>query len=280
MDLTVTAMVLLAALLHAGWNAVYKGRGSGLATGVVITIGMGGTSLLVSPFFPIPDPASWGFLAASITLHICYRIFLAASYRYGDLGQIYPISRGMGPLLVTIIGLFWLGEKLPIQVLLGILLVIIGITSLAFRGTSISVFHTARPVLLAIGTGIFIAGYTITDGLGARLAGTPHGYIIWLMAVDALIFVPVIGYLRRDALKAFSAKDWLIGLACGVAALVAYWLFVWAMTLAPIAPAAALRETSVIFAALIGAIFLKESFGRWRLTAAVIVTLGVVLMRL
>ena len=87
MDLTVTAMVLLAALLHAGWNAVYKGRGSGLATGVVITIGTGGTSALLLPFFPIPDPASWLFLAASITLHIFYRIFLAASYLYGDLGH-------------------------------------------------------------------------------------------------------------------------------------------------------------------------------------------------
>ena len=273
-------MVLFAALLHAGWNAAYKGRGSGLATGVLITVGMGGASVLALPFFPAPDPASWVFLAASIALHIFYRIFLAASYRYGDLGQIYPISRGMGPLLVTIVSFFWLGEKLPSQVLLGILVVIIGITSLAFRSNTISVFHAARPVLLAIATGIFIAAYTITDGLGARLAGSPHGYIFWMMAIDALIFVPPIGYLRRDKIRAFTAKDWLIGLACGVAALIAYWLFVWAMTLAPIAPAAALRETSVIFAALIGALFLKEPLGRWRITAAVIVTVGVVLMRL
>lgn len=280
MDLKVTAMVLVAALLHAGWNAIYKGRGSGLATGVVITVGMGGASLLALPFFAFPARESWLFLGASVALHICYRLFLAASYRYGDLGQIYPISRGMGPLLVTVISIYWLGESLSPQVLLGIIIVIIGITSLAFRGGTISIFHTLRPVLLAIGTGMFIAAYTLTDGLGARLAGTSHGYIFWLMAIDAMIFIPVIGYLRRDALRTFSGTDWLIGLACGVMALTAYWLFVWAMTLAPIAPAAALRETSVIFAAIIGALFLKESFGKWRILAAIIVTLGIAVMRL
>ncbi len=273
-------MVLSAALLHAGWNAIYKGRGSGLATGVVITIGMGGTSLLALPFFAIPEQESWLFIGCSVTLHIFYRIFLSTSYSYGDLGQIYPISRGLGPLLVTIIGVYWLGEKLPNHVLLGIIVVIIGITSLAFRGGSISVFHTMRPVLLAIGTGIFIAAYTITDGIGARIAGSPLGYIFWLMAIDALIIVPLIGYLRWEKLRQFSGMDWLIGIGCGVMALVAYWLFIWAMTLAPIAPAAALRETSVIFAAIIGAIFLKESFGRWRIMAAILVTIGVVLMRL
>ncbi|MBT5940239.1 MAG: EamA family transporter [Rhodospirillaceae bacterium] len=280
MDLTVTAMVLLAALLHAGWNAIYKGQGSGLATGVVITFGMAGASALALPFVPIPAPESWGYFAASVALHLCYRLFLSACYRYGDLGQVYPISRGTGPLLVTIVSFYWLGEKLPAQVMLGIIVVIIGIVSLAFRGGGISAFHAMRPVLLAIGTGIFIAAYTIADGLGARLAGTPHGYIFWLMFVDSLVFVPVVGYLRRDTILQFSTKDWLIGLGGGVMALTAYWLFVWAMTLAPIAPAAALRETSVIFAAIIGALFLKESFGKWRILAAVTVTIGVVLMRL
>jgi drug/metabolite transporter (DMT)-like permease len=279
MDLTVTSMVLAAALLHAGWNAIYKGRGSGLATGVVISLGMGGASLLALPFFEFPAPESWVFLGVSVALHICYRTFLAASYRYGDLGQIYPISRGMGPLLVTIVSIYWLGDKLPGPVLFGIIVVIIGITSLAFRGNTVSIFHTLRPVLLAIATGVFIAAYTISDGLGARLAGSPHGYVLWMMVIDTIIFVPVIGYLRREKLKTFSAADWLYGLGCGVMALIAYWLFVWAMTMAPIAPLAALRETSVIFAALIGAIFLKEPFGKWRILAAIMVTAGVVLMR-
>ncbi len=280
MDLTVTSMVLLAALLHASWNAIYKGRGSGLATGVVISLGMGGASLLALPFFAFPRQESWLFLGASVALHICYRTFLAASYRYGDLGQIYPISRGVGPLLVTLVSVFWLGDKLSNQVIFGIIVVIIGITSLAFRGNGISAFHTMRPVVLAIATGCFIAAYTITDGLGARLAGSPHGYVFWMMAIDTLIFVPVVGYLRRDTLRTFSRVDWLIGLVCGVMALTAYWLFVWAMTLAPIAPAAALRETSVIFAALIGALFLKESFGKWRILAAIIVTTGVLIMKM
>jgi drug/metabolite transporter (DMT)-like permease len=279
MDLTVTSMVLAAALLHAGWNAIYKGRGSGLATGVVISLGMGGASLLALPFFEFPAPQSWVFLGISVALHICYRTFLAASYRYGDLGQIYPISRGMGPLLVTIVSVYWLGDKLSGPVLFGIIVVIVGITSLAFRGNTVSIFHTLRPVLLAIVTGVFIAAYTISDGLGARLAGSPHGYVLWMMVIDTIIFVPVIGYLRREKLKTFSAADWLYGLGCGVMALIAYWLFVWAMTMAPIAPLAALRETSVIFAALISAIFLKEPFGKWRILAAVMVTAGVVLMR-
>jgi drug/metabolite transporter (DMT)-like permease len=279
MDLTVTSMVLAAAVLHAGWNAIYKGRGSGLATGVVISLGMGSASLLALPFFEFPAPESWVFLGVSVALHICYRTFLAASYRYGDLGQIYPISRGMGPLLVTIVSIYWLGDKLSGPVLFGIIVVIVGITSLAFRGNTVSIFHTLRPVLLAIATGVFIAAYTISDGLGARLAGSPHGYVLWMMVIDTIIFVPVIGYLRREKLKTFSAADWLYGLGCGVMALIAYWLFVWAMTMAPIAPLAALRETSVIFAALIGAIFLKESFGKWRILAATMVTAGVVLMR-
>jgi drug/metabolite transporter (DMT)-like permease len=273
-------MVLTAAVLHAGWNAIYKGRGSGLATGVVITIGMGGASLIMLPFVAIPAPESWGYFATSVVLHLCYRLFLSACYRYGDLGQVYPISRGTGPLLVTLVSFYWLGDKIPDQVLLGIIVVIIGIISLTFRGGGISAFHTMRPILLAIGTGIFIAAYTITDGLGARLAGTPHGYIFWMMFVDSLVFVPIVGYLRRETIRKFSCRDWVIGLACGVMALTAYWLFVWAMTLAPIAPAAALRETSVVFAAIIGAIFLKESFGKWRILAAIIVTTGVIIMRL
>jgi len=241
---------------------------------------MGGASVLALPFFAFPAQESWVFLGASVALHICYRTFLAASYRYGDLGQIYPISRGMGPLLVTIVSVFWLGDQLSNEVIYGIIIVIIGIASLAFRGNSVSAFHTLRPVVLAIATGIFIAAYTITDGLGARLAGSPHGYVFWMMAIDTVIFVPVVGYLRRDTLRTFSGADWLIGLSCGVMALTAYWLFVWAMTLAPIAPLAALRETSVIFAAIIGAFFLKESFGKWRILAAITVTVGVVLMRL
>jgi drug/metabolite transporter (DMT)-like permease len=273
-------MILLAALLHAGWNAVYKGRGSGLATGMVISLGMGGASLLALPFLPPPPQESWLFLGTSVALHICYRTFLAASYRHGDLGQIYPISRGVAPLLVTLVSVFWLGDKLAYPTILGIICVVIGVTSLAFRSNSISTFHTLKPVALAIVTGCFIAAYTITDGLGARIAGSPHSYVFWMMAIDTVIFVPVIGYLRFNTLRKFTPIDWLIGLSCGVTALIAYWLFVWAITLAPIAPATALRETSVIFAAIIGIIFLKESFGRWRILAAILVTTGAVLMRL
>ena len=271
-------MVLLAAALHAGWNALVKAGGDRTAMMVIVTGATGVLCLAALPFLEPPAPASWPYLATSVALHIGYLLFLAAAYTHGDFGLVYPIARGSGPLIVTVAALVWLREPLPPQALAGAAVVALGICGLALRGNQ-SLRANPRPVAFALGTGLFIASYTMTDGIGARLAGTPHGYTVWLFAIEAALLVPAVGWWKRSALRDAGGRAWRTGLGGGAMALAAYWIVIWAMTLGPIAPVAALRETSVLIAAVIGAVMFKEPLGRWRLTAAAAVVTGVVVMQ-
>lgn len=277
MDSSAVALVLLAAALHAGWNAVLRVGGDRLVVMGLITGGAGLIAGVLIPFAPFPAAAAWPLLLLSAGFHVGYNSFLVAAYAHGDLGQVYPVARGTAPLLV--VGLVGpvLGETVAGGQLAGVVLTCAGIAALALRGGASRV----RPKALgyALVTACFIAAYTVTDAAGARAAGSPHGYTLWLFLVDGILFVALVVWRRGRALAGVARASWRPGLAGGAMSLAAYWLVIWALTVAPAAGVAALRETSVLFAALIGAYLLHEPLGRWRVAAAGVVTAGVLLLR-
>jgi multidrug transporter EmrE-like cation transporter len=174
MSLEITLVVLLAACMNAGWNAVIKVSGDRIAVMAVVTLFGSGLSCLALPFVVVPDPASWPLLGFAILLHTGYHFVLPLAYNHGDLGQVYPIARGSAPLLVALGAALFAGEMLSGLPLLGVVFLAVGVMALALdRGTGIR--RNPAAVLLALGTGLFIAAYTLVDGLGARLAGSVLG---------------------------------------------------------------------------------------------------------
>ena len=273
------ALVLVAAFLHASWNALVKAGHDRLvvlavanATGVVI-------SVMLSPFVSLPLPASWPFLLGSIILHTGYYFFLIRAYRVGDLSHVYPMARGLSPMLVALLAAVFANEIPTPWGMLGVVLACAGIISLAFesgppwRGD-------ARPVIYAVGTAVFIAAYTLMDGMGVRRAGDPFSYIVWLMLLDGIPIIAFTAFVRRHQLIASIGGNWRAGCTSGALQFGAYALVIWAMSLGAMASVSALRETSVIFAAIIGVVVLKERVGALRIAAAILVALGIVLMRI
>lgn len=282
-----TLLVLFAALLHAGWNTVVKTglRGHGetgehryltpaLVVGTASVAGLALTTVAVPP-----APASWGWLGASVAIHTAYFTFLVLGYRAGDLGQVYPIARGTGPLIVALLSGWAAGESLsPLQVS-GVAVISGGVLTLA-AGQGVPRGAELRAVALALATGTMIAAYTLVDALGIRAAGSALGYIAWLNFLMGLPFaIPVFVLSGRKAFPVLRA-GWRPGVGGGLMTMLAYGLVLWAFTLGAVAPIAALRETSVVFAAAIGAFFLGEPFGRLRVIAAALVAAGVLLLSL
>jgi len=272
----VTALVLGSALLHAGWNAIIKGSRDVMLDTAVVAAGAGVLALPLIAYLPLPARASWPYLGASAAIHIAYFSTLVAAYRLGDLGHAYPLMRGTAPLLVALFGVALLDEHPSAAMWLGILLISAGILSLGLlqRGRA-----QRGATLWALANAAIIASYTLVDGAGARLSGAPASYVAWLFWLQGLLFVALVALLRRRAALDYAARSWPRGLAGGVCLISAYGIVLWAMTQAPVAAVAALRETSVIFAALLGRLFLKESFGWQRLIAACAVALGVAALR-
>jgi drug/metabolite transporter (DMT)-like permease len=279
LPIEVAALVLLAAFFHAVWNALVKAGHDRL---VVLTIANGTgvlVSLLIAPFVSLPLPASWPFLLASVVLHTGYYFFLIRAYRAGDLSHVYPLARGLSPILVAILAAVFAAEIPPPWGMVGVVLACAGITSLAFDGGT-PWRGDRRPLTYAAGTAVFIASYTLADGMGVRRAGDALGYIVWLMILDGLPIVSFTAYARRHQLVAAITGNWRAGCTSGVLQFGAYALVIWAMSLGAMASVSALRETSVIFAAFIGAAVLKEPVGARRIAAAILVALGIVLMRI
>jgi drug/metabolite transporter (DMT)-like permease len=275
---TVFAMVLGAALLHAVWNALVKGHGDRLVMMATIMGSQAVVVLFLLPFVAFPPAASWPYLWASIILHNGYYFFLIMAYRYGDLSHVYPIARGSSPLIVAVVSVVFIGEVLSRQATLSVVLIGLGIISLALtRGAS--GFRDPRAVLFALGTGVFIAGYTVADGLGARLADSAHSYTVWLFALDGLPLVALTLWLRRGRALEEARKTWKAGVFAGLMSLAAYWIVIWAMTLAPMALVSAVRETSMIFAVLFGVFFLKERLDLARLASTAVTLIGAVMLK-
>jgi drug/metabolite transporter (DMT)-like permease len=275
----VAGAILFAALLHATWNALIK-RGDQDA--LIATIGIATSAALISllllPFVPAPAFASWPFLAASTLPQIAYYILIAKIYRTSDLGLAYPVMRGTAPLFVTAANAILFGEILSPVGLLGVACICGGVLLIASRRFQRS--DAGATVAMAIGTALVIASYTVLDGIGVRLSGAPVGYTLWIFLLTGL---PMAGWgvlrHRTQFLQSVRAGPW-IPLGGGGASLLSYGIAVWAMTLAPVAAVAALRETSILFAALIGVILLREKPTWNRIAAAVLLTAGAVAIRL
>lgn len=273
----VTAAVLLAAVTHAGWNAIAhritdKLVGFTLISGGGLLIG-----LAAVPFVPIPAAGAWPYLLCSAAIHMAYYALLMRSFRLGDFGQAYPLARGSAPLVVTVLAAVFAHEVPDGWAAAGIALSCAGLTGVALWG-----LRGHRPDRSAIGaalaTGLTIAVYTVVDGLGVRASGSSFGYIAWLMAVQGTV-IPVFALCRwrreTGARLRPHARLGLLGAALSVAA---YALVLWAQTRAPLAPVAALRESSIIVGAAIGALVFKERFGAPRIAAAGLLVVGIGLM--
>jgi drug/metabolite transporter (DMT)-like permease len=279
LGLSVTGVVLLAAVLHAVWNAVAHAISDQLVgfalIGVALTVGAGGI-VLVSP---LPASASWPFLAGSAVLHVAYNLLLMRCYRLGEFGQVYPVARGTSPLLVALGAAVLVGEELSVIRLVGVLVISLGLGALVFVGGVPT--RAARPAIAAaVLTGVVIAAYTTLDGVGVRNAGTVAGYTGWLFLLQGPV-LPLAAVASRRGRLWRQVRPFLpAGLAGGLLSLAAYALVLWAQTRGALAPIAALRETSVIVGAVIGAVLFREPFGRWRVAATILVASGVVLVTL
>jgi len=275
----VVAAVLLAAVLHAVWNAIAHASIDRLATFALIGIAStvcGAAMVLVAP---TPARASWAFIGTSAVLHTSYDLLLMRGYRHGEFGQVYPLARGTSPWLVALTASVFAHETLTAPRLLGVVVVSAGLVSLVLAGGRPT--HADRPAIVAaVLTGVAIAVYTTVDGLGVRYAGTAGGYAGWLFLTMGPI-LPVFAILtRRSRMLSVSRTEVVAGLGGGVLSLAAYGLVLWAQTRGALAPIAALRETSVVLGALIGAVVFHERFGRWRIVATALVAGGVVLINL
>ena len=338
MPFEIAGLVLIAALAHASWNALVKSDDDRLVTlGAVNAVRF----LLCIPLvlaLPLPARASWPYLAASAILHVGYYTFLIAAYRFGDLSKVYPLARGLSPLIVAAGALVFAGERLSSLALAGVTVACAGIASLSVGGAAApahgdhgdrdrrrspggdaKAVHRdrdrtglqsgaeggARPalarrdrirsgsrigdgaalarnhrrgVVFAAGTALFIAAYTVTDAMGARLSRHAVSYVAWLAILDGLPMLLAAAVLRRAALaRHLTARAWKSA-AGGALQLAAYGLVVWALALAPMVAVSALRETSVLFAAIIGVMLLGEPLGTRRIAAAALVTAGIILI--
>jgi len=274
----ITLAVLGAALLHAAWNAMLKGSRDTTLDMAIVVAGSGLVVVPLLPFVPLPAPASWPYLGASLVIHIGYYTALVGTYRAGDLSHGYPLMRGVAPLLVAGFGAVVLGELPGVWMWIGILLISGGVIGIAFVGGA-SFLHNRRATAWALTNAALIAAYTLVDGAGVRLAGSAFSYAAWMFFLDGFPYVLIVAWLRRSELLSYVRAHWRRGLAGGAFSVVAYAIALWAMTRAPIAAVAALRETSVIFAAILGTWLLKEPFGRARFAGAAAVVAGVIALR-
>ena len=274
MTAPVLAIVLLAAVLHALWNALVKTSNDRAITLGLVAAGHCIPALALMPFVPVPVAAAFPFIIASTVIHWGYYYFLNTSYRFGDLSLIYPIARGTAPVMVALGAMIWADEILSLWAWIGILTVSTGILILAAVR-----YADKRGMGAALLTSVIIAAYSVVDGIGIRVSGTPIGYVVWLFAAEIFVAVFVIA-TRFDRARAISTKALVLGLTGGVISGFAYALALFAKTLAPIGIVSAVRETSVIFAALIGVYWLGEGPARRRLVAASVVALGVMILAL
>ncbi|MBO6521695.1 MAG: EamA family transporter [Rhodospirillales bacterium] len=278
LDPFLIAIVLVAALTHASWNALVKFSGDRLLMATCVQ-GMGTLlgSVLVW-FVPLPTPEAWPFIIASVVIHTTYHLTLINAYRVGDLSFVYPLARGAAPLMIAVGAAIWASEFPNGVAMFGIALVSIGIMSMGFEK---ALRHRGNilPFLLALLVGLHIAAYSVVDGIGIR-NGDAFSYIVWLHALEGLPFYLWIMAFRRGDFVEFVAVNWKPAAMAGVLAKLAYGLVLYAFVEGALASVTALRETSVLFAAVIGALFLGERFGWQRWLAAVLIVSGVIVIQL
>lgn len=278
MSIEIIAMVLLGAMLHASWNLLAKINAGRAGDAVVVGIAAGIPAAIAIPWTGLPNPAAWPQVVASAVIHIAYFRVLAGAYRGGDLSVAYPLMRGVPPLLVCFLSAALFGEILSLLSWMGVLILVFGILSLGLEGLRRGALRGGSARFVAMQIGIIVT-YTLVDASGVRASGNPFAYIAWQFALTAVVLVP----FARDSLRPFSSAGWqprLVVLAGGTFTVGSYGIALWAMTHAPVAMVAALRETSILFGAAFGAVFLGERFGARRWIAVALVLVGIVTLRL
>ncbi|HET7679559.1 MAG TPA: DMT family transporter [Xanthobacteraceae bacterium] len=280
MDPFVFAAVLFAALCHASWNTLLKIRLDPFAANALITVASGLIAAAALPFVGFAPVVSWPWLVASIILHLAYYYGLTEAYRTGDLSQVYPIARGAAPLMTALISTTALGEDIGLFGWLGVLSLVAGVFLLSIRGGRDLTRIDRRAVGFAFFTAVTICGYSLTDGIGARVSGNAHAYAALLFVLDGSCMAAFALWRRGQSILTEARIYWKTGLFGGALSVTSYWIAIWAMTVAPIAIVAALRETSVLFAAVISVVILKEQLRPARVVAALMIVLGLALIRL
>ncbi|HEU4359148.1 MAG TPA: EamA family transporter [Xanthobacteraceae bacterium] len=280
MDPVVFAAVLLAAACHAGWNATIKAGLDPLATTVLISIGAAIVAAAFLPAVGLPAGAAWPWCGASVVIHLVYFAALIESYRAGDMGQVYPIARGSAPLMTAIVTTAFVGERLGFAGWSGIILLVAGVMLLSLRGGRDLTRLDWKAVGFALFTAVTICAYSVVDGVGARRAAGASAYSVALfMGIGPVMVIYALARRGPEVIAAMR-RQWRLGLAGGTLQLGSYGIAIWAMTVAPIAIVAALRETSVLFGALIAILFLKEPLRAGRVAAALMIVAGLTLIRL
>lgn len=278
MTFSLTALVLLAALMHAAWNALVKSSPDRLMELTALNLAAGVVALVALPFVGLPGKQAAPYLVATMVVHSVYYALLLLSYARGGLSLVYPIARGSSPIIVAAASGLFFSESIGLLQWVGVALIGMSIASLALSG---GVKHlSSGAVLLSLATGVSIGAYTLIDGAGARVARTPTSYIVMIFVLNSLpLLVAPLIFRRGVALTRLRAQ-WKTAALGGVLSFAAYGVAIWAMTRGTIALVAALRETSVVLAAMIGATFLHEPFGRSRVVASIGVALGIIVLRL
>ncbi|MCT4499920.1 DMT family transporter [Pseudomonas sivasensis] len=276
MSLDVFVIIMLGAALHATWNAVVKGGDDKLLTTCMIASFASLIALAVIPFLAVPATQSWPFIGASVIFQVLYFVLVASTYRVADMSQTYPIMRGTAPLLVATASLGLLSESLSAFAWLGIAVICIGILSMAAAPSA----GQRKGILLALLNAAVIAGYTLIDGIGVRKSDAPAAYTLWIFLLTGIPLGAWALARRRREFSRYLARHWRPGVIGGFGTVASYGLALWAMTAAPIATVAALRETSILFGVVISALVLKEQLTRARLVAACIIAAGAMVLRL
>ena len=278
MSFAILLAVLASAFLHALWNALIKTGTSRLGAMVVLSIGEVPIGLAVAALRPLPAPNVWKWVLMAGCAHFFYKFFLSYAYERGDLSRVYPIARGTAPLVVALLGSFLLSDQLSLHEYLGI--AVLGAGILLMAGGVFSNGENRKMLPFALGSACATASYTMLDGTGARISGDAISYVAWVFVADGLLFTCGMLLLKGKAVLPREAKAWGTGMIAAAASYGAYGVSVWAMTRAPIAVVAAVRETSILFAVLIGWLAFGEKMTRGKALAACVIVAGVILTRL
>jgi drug/metabolite transporter (DMT)-like permease len=273
----VILLVLFGAFLHATWNAIIKAGNNKSLDAALVSAGGAVAALPFLPLLPLPQAAAWPFIGASAILQFAYFQLVAAAYRAGDIGVVYPLMRGCAPLLIAATSGFILHESLSGGALLGTMTICAGILTLVFEARK----GSRHAIMLALINACVIATYTYVDGIGARLSGNAISYTLWMALLPpVLLFAWAISQRGVFAVAMHVRYNWWRGLIGGTGSIASYGFALWAMTRAPIATVAALRETSILFALVISVVVLKEKASAWRYIAGVIIALGGLILKL
>lgn len=275
-----TLLILLSALLHAAANMLIKVSGDALTTRGCMNAFACLVALPFLPWVPLPGADLWPLLAASVAVHALYPFLLVQAYRAGDLSLVFPLARGAAPVFIAVFAYLALHEPLRPAAAGGVTLVSLAIASLAYAGSLRRHAGQSRGIGFAFATALTIAVYTVIDAAGLRRASTPWSYIVWLFVLDGAIVALLVYVRRRGVVRTFLATEWRSTLAAAALGVLTYGLALLALSMGAVAEIGALRETSIIFAAFIGAYVLREPLGRPRVCAALVVAAGIILMQL